>query len=101
MSMMEITARSASPTNPSSRENRMWHALWLGGYVEHRRAELGLSMTEAAELAGMELSEWGALEAGWVPSDDGVLHAIADTLQVHWPDLRFLAFIADSSQNPV
>ena len=39
----------------------------LTRYIRQRRKELGLTQERAAELAGMELSQWCALESGWAP----------------------------------
>jgi hypothetical protein len=66
----------------------------LASYTR-RREELGLSLKRAAELAGLELSEWCALEAGWVPEDMYRLQAIAGTLQASWADYSFLALMAE------
>ena len=59
---------------------------WGGGltrYIRQRRKELGLTQERAAQLAGMELSQWCALESGWAPAmpeDMHMLQAIAG----HW-----------------
>ena len=42
-------------------------AMLLARCIRHRREELGLSVERAAELSGMVVSDWYALEAGWVP----------------------------------
>jgi|NGEPerStandDraft_6_1074524.scaffolds.fasta_scaffold306986_1 hypothetical protein len=48
------------------------------------REELGLSVERAAELTGIEISQWQALEAGWVPDlESGLREAIAETLARH------------------
>ena len=74
---------------------------WGGGltrYIRQRRKQLGLTQERAAELAGMELSQWCALESGWVPEMPNgmdLLMAIAGTLETSWADLSFLALMAD------
>ena len=74
---------------------------WGGGltrYLRRRRQELGLTQERAAQLAGLQLSEWHALESGWVPNmpdDMDMLQAIAGTLETSWADLSFLALMAD------
>jgi len=50
-------------------------------------------------LSGMELSEWLALEAGWVPGDRKVHHAIAGALQVDISNIGILADIATNHQH--
>ncbi len=56
----------------------------LAVWVQRRRVFLGLSIAAAAELAGLELSEWGALEQGWLPEDISTIRAIAATLEAGW-----------------
>jgi transcriptional regulator with XRE-family HTH domain len=74
---------------------------WGGGltrYIRQRRQELGLTQERAAQLAGVELSEWVALESGWVPNmpdDMDLIQALAGTLETSWADLSFLALMAD------
>ena len=48
-------------------------AMLFARCVRHRREQLGLSVKRAAELSGMETSDWYVLEAGWVPSQDSGL----------------------------
>jgi hypothetical protein len=70
----------------------------LARYAARRRGELGLTVARAAELAGLEVSEWCALEFGWVPEELAVIRAIAATLEVSWPDLDMLALFARCAQ---
>ena len=70
----------------------------LARYTRRRRQQLGLSQERAAELAGLELSEWYALECGWVPEmpqSMGLLRAIAGALQNSWAEYSFLALVSD------
>ena len=81
------------------------HLNWASGlarYTRRRREELGLSLEHAAKLAGLELSEWCALESGTVPDldDTGRLRAIAGTLQISWVDYSFLALMGICQQGP-
>jgi len=76
---------------------------WTSGlarYTRRRREELGLSVERAAKLAGLELSEWYALESGWVPDSDDMnrIEAIAATLEVSWVDYSFLALMVTCQQ---
>lgn len=77
---------------------------WGGGltrYIRQRRQQLGLTQQRAAELAGMELSQWCALESGWapeMPQGMDLLMAIAGTLETSWADLSFLALLASPGQ---
>ena len=74
----------------------------LARYTRKRREELGLSPERAAELAGLESSEWAALESGWwMPASDNLplIRAIAGTLEVSWMDYSFLVLMADCQQH--
>jgi len=70
-----------------------WWILSLGRYVAGRREELGLSVAGAAELSGLAVSEWCALEEGWVPEDHDSICAVAGTLRVRWTELEAVASI--------
>ena len=79
---------------------RLGWASNLARYTRRRREGLGLSIERAAKLAGLELSQWCALESGWVPDPDDFarIEAIAATLQVSWVDYSFLAMMATCQQ---
>ena len=70
----------------------------LARYTAARREQLGLTITEAAQLSGLQISEWVGLEDGWVPEDLATLRAIAGTLRVRWTDYHMLAFLAGFGQ---
>lgn len=57
-----------------------------------------MTVAQAARLSGLELSEWLALEAGWVPDDRKLQHAIAGALQVCISNVAILASIAADNQ---
>jgi transcriptional regulator with XRE-family HTH domain len=95
---MSITRKQPTPDLPAGDFDGPLLCCWnmaLASYTRRRREELGLSLERAAELAGLELSEWCALEAGWVPEDMYRLQAIAGTLGASWADYSFLALMAD------
>ena len=67
MSNDSVTA----PKHPTvSAAERADMAMLLARSVRQRREQLGLSVQRAAELSGMVVSDWYALEAGWVPDDE-------------------------------
>jgi hypothetical protein len=89
-------------TNKTGKSNRIEASLTLAKCVQRRRENLGMSVDRAADLAGMKVSEWCALEAGWVPDNSCVLHAVAETLDLGYLQLSFLAEISQDNQiNPV
>jgi hypothetical protein len=57
-----------------------------------------MSVERAADLAGMTVSQWFALEGGWVPGFD-VLRAIAETLELGYMQLTFLAEVSKYNQS--
>lgn len=83
--------------NPIS--SNVHYGLALASRVERRRRELRLSVERAAELAGMETSEWCALEYGWVPTDSSVLRAVAGTLEASYLEISFLAEVSEYNQS--
>ena len=101
MSMHQNQSELASlPATQATRQSdRAWLASSLARYVVHHRQELAMTVAQAAKLSGMELSEWLALEAGWVPQDRKVQHAIAGALQVDISNIAILADIASNHQH--
>jgi transcriptional regulator with XRE-family HTH domain len=88
-------------TNKTVKSNRIEASLTLAKCVQRRRENLGMSVERAADLAGMKVCQWCALEAGWVP-DSCVLCAVAETLDLGCLQLSFLAEISACNQiNPV
>lgn len=69
----------------------------LASTVQRRRQNLGMSVESAADLCGLQVSEWCALETGWVP-DKCVLSAVAQTLDVGYLQLSFLAEVSRYNQ---
>jgi hypothetical protein len=86
---------------PARREaDRLWYATLLARYVDRRRRELGLSVEQAADLAGIEASQWVALENGWLP-DLPLVQSIAGTLQVRWTDLDLMCLLSRCAQRGI
>jgi hypothetical protein len=85
-------------TNTPTKSDRIHNALALANTVQRRRQNLQMSVERAADLAGMQVSEWCALEAGWVPDALDVLRAVADTLELGYLQLSFLAEMSEYNQ---
>lgn len=94
MSMVLInnTDRSAA------RRSNPWYASALARFIQQRRAEMGMTVAEAAALSGLAASEWAALEAGWIPQNRNVQRAIAGTLEVVDEQIILLAYIGSYNQ---
>jgi ribosome-binding protein aMBF1 (putative translation factor) len=56
----------------------------FGFCLKEARENAGLSIEDAAQLSGMELTEWMAIEDGNVPQDINQLRAMAEALQVNF-----------------
>jgi transcriptional regulator with XRE-family HTH domain len=74
----------------------------FGGMVQDRREAIGRSVEDAARLAGMESSEWAAVEAGHIPadlvSDDGPrLRSMADALEVRFDHMALLVYLCQGA----
>jgi len=96
---MSTTSATAPKHPPVSAAGRVNMAMLFARSVRRRREALGLSVQHAAELSGMETSDWYALEAGWVPSmESGLLGAIAGTLQTCHIQLPLVAEISRYNQ---
>jgi len=96
MSMPQIPSVVASASTAHPDRPLCWFSM-LARYTRKRRAELGLSLERAAELAGLDSSEWAALESGWwMPASDNfpLIRAIAGTLEVSWMDYSILVLMA-------
>jgi hypothetical protein len=89
---------SITPAAPYQ-SDRILFASAVARYTIRRRGELGLTVAAAAELSGLEVSEWCSLEAGWVPEELNRIRAIAAALEVCWTDLDLLAFFARCAQS--
>ena len=98
MSIFSANTNTTTINAAAQEASRRWWASALARYTSRRREDLGLTVTAAAALAGLELSEWCALEDGWVPEDLATLRSIAATLRVRWTDYHGLAFLAGLQQ---
>jgi transcriptional regulator with XRE-family HTH domain len=62
----------------------------FGSFIQHGREKTGLSVEEAARLAGTESREWQAVKGGEVPRPAQLL-AIADSLEIDHDAMGSLA----------
>lgn len=74
--------------------------LLLAAFVRQRRLQLELTVADAAHLAGLEFSEWCALECGWIPSDErNTLRSVAETLMSGAGQVSLLASLSRSARH--
>ena len=83
---------SLPPTCLPELRRQMWGRLFGLGIRENRR-NAGLSVEEAARLSGMEVSEWTAIEDGYVPQTAAQLRSIAGTLEISYDRLLSLVLL--------
>ena len=69
------------------------YAQLFGRCIEKIRQSKGQSLEETATLAGMEASEWVAIEAGHVPGDEAQLQSMAGALECHYDQIVNLALV--------
>lgn len=65
----------------------------FGACIRRLRGFRGLAAGQAACLAGMEYSEWLAVEDGYVPAEPARLHAMAAALEVDWEWMQALVLV--------
>ena len=69
----------------------------FGAMVQDRREILGRTADEAAWLAGMEASEWLAVEAGHIPADPARLRAMAAALEIRFDQMAMLVYLCQEA----
>ena len=84
----EYMSMNITDINRSARPNAAHHdcadheKFVFANSVQARRQELGLSLFEAAELSGLTVYQWAAIEEGcWIPESRNVLRSMAGALQ--------------------
>jgi len=84
------TAISMFSPLPSTYQPELRRQVWgrmFGLGIQSARNEAGLSIEEAAHLAGIEVSEWMAIEEGYVPQETNQLRSMAAALEVSYDKL--------------
>ena len=83
---------SFPPTYQPEFRRQMWGRLF-GCAIQSNRKTAGLSIEEAAHLSGMEVSEWAAIEDGYVPQETNRLRAMAAALEISYDKLLNLVLL--------
>jgi transcriptional regulator with XRE-family HTH domain len=81
---------------PSSVGRRAWRQIF-GSMIRERREAIGRSVEEAARLAGMESSEWAAVESGHIPADPDRLRSMAAAIEVRFDQLALLVYLCQEA----
>jgi hypothetical protein len=94
---MSISFPDQQALTAAQHVRRFWIHIFSTG-IENARKATDRSIEEAARLAGMELSEWMALEAGaWLPQTTGQLRAIAGALETDYDRLASFVLLCWSA----
>jgi transcriptional regulator with XRE-family HTH domain len=88
---------SPAPAGFSAVRLEAWRRIF-GIMIQGTRQSAGRSVEEAARLAGMEPSEWAAIEAGHIPADlvsdgSGRLRSMAPALEIRFDQMATMIFI--------
>ena len=92
---MSISMRQSAPlprTYAADLRRDFWSRMFGEG-IQAAREGAGLSIEKAAQLAGMEFSEWAAIEEGHVPEDLNRLHAMADAMGIRYERIATMALL--------
>ena len=90
MSMKEFA--SLPPFYVPDLRRDFWARMFGYSVLETREAA-GLSVEAAAQLAGMEVCEWAAVEDGHVPQDPNLLRAMAAALGLRFDQIAGMAMV--------
>jgi len=69
----------------------------FGSMVQDRRETIQRSVEDCARLAGMESSEWAAIEAGYVPADPSKLRSMAAALEIRYDQLLMMVHLCQAA----
>ena len=81
---------------PSSAPRRAWCQLF-GAMVQDRRQAIRRSVEEAAQLSGLESSEWAAIESGHIPADPDRLRSMAAALEIRFDHMALLVYLCQGA----
>jgi len=81
----------SAPVLPQSRRRL------FGAMVQDRRRMIGRTAEQAAWLAGMEASEWLAVEAGYIPADPARLRSMAAALEIRFDQMALLVYLCQEA----
>ena len=94
--MSMYRSNSPAPVSPSLCDVQACRSLF-GSMIQEGRQAIGRSIEEAARLAGMEASEWAAIEAGHIPADLGRLRSMASALEIRYGQLILVVHLCQEA----
>jgi hypothetical protein len=87
---------STTATSFASLQRQTWGRLF-GSLIQEGRQATGRTVEEAAKLAGMESSEWAAIEAGYVPTDLSCLRPMAAALEIRYDQMAMTVHLCQGA----
>lgn len=99
IAQMPFPVFPSTPLSPDELSRRVGRRLF-GAFVHTVREARGLSLGDAARLAGVSLSEWMAIEDGHVPRDPERLSALAAALELDWHRVLEVAVFCRQAWDP-
>ena len=84
------------PASPHQIQRDTWRRLF-GSMIAECRCMAGRSLEETARLAGMESSEWEAIEIGHVPADPNRLRSMAAALGIRYEQMALMAHMCQGA----
>jgi hypothetical protein len=94
MSMNRLVRRPSKSLLHARRDGLRW---LFGSLVQDRREMIHRSVEDAARLAGMESSEWAAVEAGHIPADPARLRSMAAALEIRFDQMAMLVHLCQDA----
>ncbi len=92
MSTKKNMFASLPPSYLPELRREAWGRLF-GLSIRESRKGAGLTIEQAAPLAGIEVSEWEAIEHGYVPQDQNLLRAMAATMEISFDRIAMLVML--------
>ena len=93
-----IMSRSGSHRSESALNTRRnGLRIMFGSMVQDRREVIQRSVEDCARLAGMESSEWAAVEAGYIPADPAKLRSMAAALEIRFDQLLMMVHLCQDA----
>ena len=83
---------SLPPSYLPDQRRETWGRLFGFGIMQARKGA-GLSIEQAAPLAGIEVSEWTVIEDGYVPQDQNRLRAMAAAMEISFDRIAMLVLL--------
>ncbi len=84
------------PASPEQNQRDTWRRLF-GSMIAECRCLAGRSLEEAARLAGMESSEWEAVELGHIPADPNRLRSMAAALGIRFDQMALMVHLCQGA----